>query len=375
MQAGRWGRRVEATSARHGRPDAPGEVRAPAWPPGRSTTLAKSIARTSPPASRCARPTTTVPPSPRQPCRPPSPPTRPSSASTSQSTTRSRPSTLGGHHHHRHHRARARATRPLSRPPPPPPPLAAGGLASARATPPTTTGPIACGWGCRGRGAGLPPAGGRRRRRRRTGPTRPEEAEAAASEGRRTGRRRSRRSAGRPPARRPGSMRSIGRTSLLSLLPPRPSPSEPSRADGGSTLRRRTARTFPPAHAATQPRCLSSPSLSLPRPPPSPARADSPPLPPRPKPFQRLNREILSFVAYISPSPTEHATRSHIVDLIRQAVGGQWRDATVSPFGSFETGLYLPTGYVPPPSTPRPLPLRGGSVLAPPPPLFLSDAL
>lgn len=58
----------------------------------------------------------------------------------------------------------------------------------------------------------------------------------------------------------------------------------------------------------------------------------------------RLNREITSFVSYISPTPTEHATRSHIIALIRQAVVGQWRDAEVSPFGSYETGLYLPTG-------------------------------
>lgn len=62
----------------------------------------------------------------------------------------------------------------------------------------------------------------------------------------------------------------------------------------------------------------------------------------------RLNREIRSFVSYISPTPTEHATRAHIVALIRAAVVGQWRDAAVSPFGSFETGLYLPTGCVSP---------------------------
>ena len=58
----------------------------------------------------------------------------------------------------------------------------------------------------------------------------------------------------------------------------------------------------------------------------------------------RLNREILAFVDYISPSAREHATRSHIVALVRRAVTTQWPDAKVMPFGSFETGLYLPTG-------------------------------
>lgn len=59
---------------------------------------------------------------------------------------------------------------------------------------------------------------------------------------------------------------------------------------------------------------------------------------------QRLNNEIQAFVDYIAPSRVEHATRSHIVALIRKAVTAQWSDAKVIPFGSFETGLYLPTG-------------------------------
>ncbi|KAL7416891.1 hypothetical protein BDY24DRAFT_378617 [Mrakia frigida] len=63
-------------------------------------------------------------------------------------------------------------------------------------------------------------------------------------------------------------------------------------------------------------------------------------------PAEMLNREILAFVNYISPSPTEHATRTHIVALIRKAVVTQWPDAKVMPFGSFETGLYLPTGDI-----------------------------
>lgn len=62
--------------------------------------------------------------------------------------------------------------------------------------------------------------------------------------------------------------------------------------------------------------------------------------------FTSLNREITSFVSYISPTHKEHATRTHIVELIRRAVVNQWKDAQVVPFGSFETGLYLPNGSV-----------------------------
>ncbi|CED83933.1 DNA polymerase sigma [Phaffia rhodozyma] len=63
-------------------------------------------------------------------------------------------------------------------------------------------------------------------------------------------------------------------------------------------------------------------------------------------PAELLNREITSFVSYISPTVKEHATRTHIVELIRRAVVNQWKDAKVVPFGSFETGLYLPNGDI-----------------------------
>ena len=62
--------------------------------------------------------------------------------------------------------------------------------------------------------------------------------------------------------------------------------------------------------------------------------------------FRRLHREVEAFANYISPSPLEHEVRSkivqHITDSIRKAIP----DAIVLPFGSFETKLYLPGGYV-----------------------------
>lgn len=62
--------------------------------------------------------------------------------------------------------------------------------------------------------------------------------------------------------------------------------------------------------------------------------------------FVRLHREILAYVNYISPTEREHRTRAMIVTMITECIQSIWRDAVVQPFGSFETGLYLPLGYV-----------------------------
>ena len=62
----------------------------------------------------------------------------------------------------------------------------------------------------------------------------------------------------------------------------------------------------------------------------------------------RLNRDVEAFVHYISPTPEEDEIRSLIVAQISRAVKGKFPDAQVLPFGSYETKLYLPTGYVSP---------------------------
>jgi len=58
----------------------------------------------------------------------------------------------------------------------------------------------------------------------------------------------------------------------------------------------------------------------------------------------RLHYEVLAFMDHISASHREHQVRGMIIDLITQSVMQRWPSAVVSPFGSFETGLYLPMG-------------------------------
>lgn len=53
-----------------------------------------------------------------------------------------------------------------------------------------------------------------------------------------------------------------------------------------------------------------------------------------------------AFVNYMSPTPIEDELRSLTVQLICSAITKSYRDAKVLPFGSYETKLYLPLGYV-----------------------------
>jgi non-canonical poly(A) RNA polymerase PAPD5/7 len=61
----------------------------------------------------------------------------------------------------------------------------------------------------------------------------------------------------------------------------------------------------------------------------------------------RLHQEVTAFVKYISPTPEEHEVRGMVITIITRAIQGTWPDARVSPFGSYETKLYLPLGYAP----------------------------
>ena len=60
----------------------------------------------------------------------------------------------------------------------------------------------------------------------------------------------------------------------------------------------------------------------------------------------RLHREVEAFVKYVSPTREEDEVRSLVVAQISQAITGKFPDAKVLAFGSYETKLYLPLGYV-----------------------------
>ncbi|KAI0417778.1 hypothetical protein F5X98DRAFT_133222 [Xylaria grammica] len=57
----------------------------------------------------------------------------------------------------------------------------------------------------------------------------------------------------------------------------------------------------------------------------------------------RLHREIRDFYAYVSPRDFEEKLRQELISRLESLVRRKWRDAKVLPFGSFMSGLYLPT--------------------------------
>ncbi|XP_037873951.1 non-canonical poly(A) RNA polymerase protein Trf4-1 isoform X1 [Bombyx mori] len=59
-----------------------------------------------------------------------------------------------------------------------------------------------------------------------------------------------------------------------------------------------------------------------------------------------LHEEIDHFYMYMSPTETEHLVRSTVVNRIRAAILSLWPQARVEVFGSFRTGLYLPTSDI-----------------------------
>lgn len=62
--------------------------------------------------------------------------------------------------------------------------------------------------------------------------------------------------------------------------------------------------------------------------------------------FYRLHQEIEQFYAHMIPTATEHATRMDVVARIETAVLSLWPNSRVEVFGSFRTGLYLPTSDI-----------------------------
>uniref|UniRef100_A0A146ZLI2 Terminal nucleotidyltransferase 4A n=1 Tax=Fundulus heteroclitus TaxID=8078 RepID=A0A146ZLI2_FUNHE len=59
-----------------------------------------------------------------------------------------------------------------------------------------------------------------------------------------------------------------------------------------------------------------------------------------------LHEEIKDFYQYISPRPEEEKMRLEVVDRIKGVVQDLWPNAEVHVFGSFSTGLYLPTSDI-----------------------------
>ena len=60
----------------------------------------------------------------------------------------------------------------------------------------------------------------------------------------------------------------------------------------------------------------------------------------------RLHEEIEDFFQWMVPSPEEHHMRAGVVDRIQSCIQDIWPQAQVHIFGSFKTGLYLPSRYV-----------------------------
>ncbi|KAM9489066.1 terminal nucleotidyltransferase 4A-like isoform 2-T2 [Clarias gariepinus] len=59
-----------------------------------------------------------------------------------------------------------------------------------------------------------------------------------------------------------------------------------------------------------------------------------------------LHEEIVDFYAFMSPRPEEEAMRRDVVNRIENVIKNLWPTANVQIFGSFSTGLYLPTSDI-----------------------------
>lgn len=60
----------------------------------------------------------------------------------------------------------------------------------------------------------------------------------------------------------------------------------------------------------------------------------------------RLHQEIDHFYEYMSPTLTEHRIRGDVILRIEKIIQSLWPEAQVQVFGSYRTGLYLPTSDI-----------------------------
>ncbi|OCF40096.1 hypothetical protein I317_06109 [Kwoniella heveanensis CBS 569] len=63
-------------------------------------------------------------------------------------------------------------------------------------------------------------------------------------------------------------------------------------------------------------------------------------------PAEMLNEEINAFYKYVSPTREEFEVRLFMIELITRTLLKLWPDAEVTPFGSWQTQLYLPQGDI-----------------------------
>ncbi|OVA14928.1 PAP/25A-associated [Macleaya cordata] len=63
-------------------------------------------------------------------------------------------------------------------------------------------------------------------------------------------------------------------------------------------------------------------------------------------PMIQLHKEILDFCDFLSPTPEEQASRNTAVDSVFDVIKYIWPHCNVEVFGSFKTGLYLPTSDI-----------------------------
>ena len=61
------------------------------------------------------------------------------------------------------------------------------------------------------------------------------------------------------------------------------------------------------------------------------------------RPYRRTHEEIEDFYQWMIPTVEEHHARLSVVDRVRKSVKEIYPHARVEIFGSFRTGLYLPT--------------------------------
>lgn len=62
--------------------------------------------------------------------------------------------------------------------------------------------------------------------------------------------------------------------------------------------------------------------------------------------YYRLHQEIEHFYEYMTPTDAEHQIRAEVVTRIEKIILSKWSEAKVEIFGSYRTGLYLPTSDI-----------------------------
>lgn len=63
-------------------------------------------------------------------------------------------------------------------------------------------------------------------------------------------------------------------------------------------------------------------------------------------PMLQLHKEILDFCEFLSPTPEEEALRKSAIDSVFEVIKYIWPSCKVEVFGSFRTGLYLPSSDI-----------------------------